>query len=36
MEIEVLNQSDLLKRSQKLDGRRSKPYWTLPEEMAAR
>lgn len=32
----VLNQSDLLKRSQKLDGLRSKQYWTLPEEMAAR
>ena len=32
----VINQSGILERSKKLDGRRSKIYWALPEEMAAR
>ena len=32
----VINQSGILERSKKLDGRRSKIYWALPDEMAAR
>lgn len=32
----TLNLSGLKARSQDLDGRRSKPYWSTPEEMAAR
>ena len=32
----VINQSELMERCKNLDKRRSKEYWTLPEEMAAR
>ncbi len=32
----VINQSGILERSKKFDGRRSKIYWTLPDEIAAR
>ena len=32
----VINESDMLRRCQNLDKHRTTPYWTLPEEMAAR